>query len=64
MKKEKNYLLSAILMLVGTICFGIVTYAHFYENEYMLGILCLVATLCDFISFIINIVKYRKISNI
>lgn len=60
MKREKNYLISAILMLVGTICFGIVTYGHFYRNDNMLGILCLVVALCDFISFIVNIVKYRN----
>lgn len=59
-KNDKNYLLAAILMLVGSLCFGIVTYGHFYENEYMMGILCLVATLCDFMSFIINIIKCRK----
>lgn len=57
MKKEKNYLKSSILMLIGSICFGIVTYGHFYDNEYTMGIFCLVATLCDFISFIINIDK-------
>ena len=47
-------------MLIGTICFGIVTYGHFYRNNYAMGILCFIAALCDFAAFIINIVKYRN----
>ena len=58
--KKDNYLVSALLMLIGSICFGIVTYGHFYRNNYMLFGLCLIATICDFISFILNFLKYNN----
>lgn len=58
--KNKRYLVNSILLFVGTICFGIVTYGYFYEKNYMLGFLCLVATVCDFISFVINVIKHKN----
>ena len=58
--ENKRYLVNSILMLVGTICFGIVTYGYFYEKKYILGFLCLVPAVCDLISFVINVVKYKN----
>jgi hypothetical protein len=60
MENKKNFLISSILMLIGAICFGIMTYAHFYMGHKSLGWLCLVATICDLISCILNYIKYKK----
>lgn len=60
MNKKKNNLISAILMLIGAICFGIMTYAHFYRGNNILGCLCLIATICDIISGVLNYIHYKK----
>lgn len=58
--ENKHYFVNAILMLIGAVCFGIVTYGNFYRNNILMGSLCLIATLCDLISFIMNLIKYRS----
>ena len=60
MENKKRSLISSILMLIGAICFGIMTYAHFYRGETTLGWLCLIATLLDIISSILNYKNYKK----
>lgn len=60
MNDKKRFLTSAILMLIGAICFGIMTYANFYRGKNVLGWLCLIATICDIISCILNYIKYKK----
>ena len=60
MKKNKNYLVSAIIMFIAAIFFGIVAYIKFQENNITLCNVCLIASVCDFVSFVINIVNYKK----
>lgn len=60
MNDKKRFLTSAILMLIGAICFGIMTYANFYRGKNVLGWLCLIATICDIISCVLNYIKYKK----
>ena len=60
MNDKKKFLTSAILMLIGAICFGIMTYANFYRGKNVLGWLCLIATICDIISCVLNYIKYKK----
>ena len=60
MDNKKKYLTSAILMLIAAICFGIMTYANFYRGKNLLGWLCLIATICDIISSILNYRNYKK----
>ena len=61
MNKGKNFLISSILLLIGAICFAIVTYGHFYRGENNQGVLCLMATVLDLISCILNYNNYKKI---
>lgn len=58
--KNKNYLVCAIIMFIATIFFGIVAYRYFNKNNISIGAMWLIAALCDFISFIANLVKYKK----
>ena len=60
MMKNKNYLISAIIMLIATICFGIIAYSYFDRNNISIGYMWLIAAICDFISFVTNMVKYKK----
>ena len=41
-------------MLIGAICFVIVTYGNFYRGNNELGYLSLIPTTCDIISCILN----------
>lgn len=47
-------------MFIATIFFGIVAYRYFNKNNISIGSMWLIAALCDFISFIANLVKYKK----
>ena len=60
MENKKKSLTSSILMLIGAFCFGIMTYANFYGGKTILGWLCLVATICDVISSVLNYKNYKK----
>ena len=60
MDNKKKNLISSILMLIGAICFEIMTYAHFYNGNTTLGCLCLVATICDIISCVLNYKVYKN----
>ena len=60
MENKKRNLISSILMLIGAICFGIVTYANFYKGNNTLGYLCLIATICDIISCVLNYRNYKN----
>ena len=60
MNDKKRFLTSAILMLIGAICFGIMTYANFYKGNNTLGYLCLIATICDIISCVLNYRNYKN----
>lgn len=60
MKKNKNYLISGIIMFIAAIFFGVIAYINFCEDNITLGYVWLIAAICDFISFITNMVKYKK----
>ncbi len=60
MDNKKRNLISSIMMLIGAICFGIVTYANFYNGKTTLGWLCLIATICDLISCVLNYRNYKN----
>lgn len=60
MDNKKRNLISSIMMLIGAICFGIVTYANFYLGNTTLGCLCLIATICDIISCFLNYRNYKN----
>ena len=60
MDEKKKFLVSSILMLIGAICFGIVTYANFYRGNIALGCLFLIATICDLISCVLYFRKYKN----
>lgn len=60
MDNKKRNLVSSILMLIGAICFGIMTYAHFYRGNTAIGCLCLIATFCDIISCVLNYKNYKN----
>lgn len=63
-RSNNNYLVSAILMLIGAICFGFATYANFHTNNTSQFFLFMAATICDIIACILNFVKYKKTTKI
>lgn len=60
MNDRKKFLISAILMLIAAACFGIMTYANFYRGKNTLGWLCLIATVLDIISSVLNYRNFKK----
>ncbi|GEM_PF-5096456 len=56
----KKFKLAAAMQLIGAVCFAIVAYANFMDGKIGLGVLALVATVCDVISAAIDLRRIRK----
>jgi len=57
---KRNYLTSAMLKLFSLLCFSIVAY-DFYNHNYPLGILALIATILGLNEAIINYRKFKSL---
>ena len=61
MKAKKEYLASSMLFFFASLCFSIAAYADFYNHNYPLGILALIATILGLNAAIINYRKFKSL---
>lgn len=61
--KDKNNLTASILFFCAFICLLLSSYGHFYDGNKPLGYLCLITSILELISSIINYIKDRKKKN-
>lgn len=61
MRRSRNSKKVIVCSVIATICFGIVSYGHFYRGRIGLGVLFLVLTFAQLVLAVINCIISKKV---